>query len=412
MEVLFARCAGLDIHKKSVVACALIRQDGGSQRTVRTFGTTTAQLQALATWLTEHHVTHVAMESTASYWKPVFNLLEPHFTTWLVNPAHIRQVPGRKTDVKDSEWIADLLQHGLLQPSFVPDRAQRELRELTRYRTSLIGEHAREANRIQKVLEGANIKISSVLSDTLGVSGTRMLKALAAGETDPVRLAALADVRVRATPEALQEALEGLMGDHQRFVLTEQLQHLTALDAHIARLDAEVARRLAPFAAIVARLQTIPGIGRRVAEVILAEIGPTADAFRTAAMLAKWIGVAPGNHESAGKRLSGRTIPGNRALRAALVEAARAAGRSQATYLGAQYRRMARTKGKKRAAVIVAHTLSGVIWELLRHPDKVYVDLGVDYFDRRDREQVTRHAVKRLEGLGYTVQLSTVGTAS
>ena len=211
MDVVFPRCAGLDVHKKSVVACVAMRDGGTVSKEVRTFGTTTRQLHALRAWLQESGVTQVAMESTASYWKPVFNLLEAEFTPWVVNPAHIKQVPGRKTDVKDAEWIADLLQHGLLKPSFIPDRAQRELRELTRYRTSLLGERAREVNRIQKVLEGGNIKISSVLSDILGVSGTRMLQALADGESDPVRLAALADERVRATPEALQEALEGLM---------------------------------------------------------------------------------------------------------------------------------------------------------------------------------------------------------
>lgn len=405
MDVVFPRCAGLDVHKKSIVVCVVIREGGTVQRQIRTFGTTTRQLHALRAWLQEFGVTHVAMESTASYWKPVFNLLEADFTVWVVNPAHIKQVPGRKTDVKDAEWIADLLQHGLLRASFIPDRAQRELRELTRYRTSLLGERAREVNRIQKVLEGGNIKISSVLSDVLGVSGKRMIQALAAGETDPLHLAALADDRVRATPEMLQEALEGLMGPHQQFVLRQQLDHLAALDRTLEQLDQEVARRLAPFAGILVRLQTVPGIGRRTAEVILAEIGPTVRAFRSAAALAAWIGVAPGNKESAGKRLSGKTPHGNKALRAALVEAAQAAGRTKATYLGAQYRRAARIKGTKRAAVMVAHSIAVSLWYMLRNEEN-YVDLGVDYFDRRDVEQVARHAVKRLEGLGFTVELT------
>ncbi len=406
MEVVFPRCAGLDVHKKTVVACVSIHEGSERIREVRTFGTTTAQLHALRAWLREMRVTQVAMESTGSYWKPVFNLLEEDGTPWVVNPAHIKQVPGRKTDVKDAEWIADLLQHGLLKPSFIPSRAQRELRELTRYRTALIGERAREVNRIQKVLEGANIKLASVLSDVLGVSGTRMLKALAAGETDPVRLAALADDRVRATPEVLREALQGLMGTHQRLMLQHQLAHLESLDAMIAGLDAEVADRMAPFAQHLARLQTIPGIGRRTAEVILAEIGPTVQSFRTAAALAKWIGLAPGNKESAGKRLSGRTTPGNKALRAALVEAAHAAGRTKATYLGAQYRRAVRLKGKKRAAVMVAHSIAVILWHLLYH-DQDYVDLGVDYFDRRDTERATQQAIKRLERLGFHVTLTT-----
>ena len=405
MEVVFPRCAGLDVHKKTVVACVLAREGRETGRTVQTFGTTTPDLLALQTWLTEHRVTHVAMESTASYWKPVYNLLESSFTTWLVNPAHIKAVPGRKTDVKDAEWIADLLQHGLLKPSFIPERGQRELRELTRYRKSLIEERAREVNRIQKVLEGANIKLGSVVSDILGLSGTRMLEALAAGTTDPAALAALADDRLRATPETLQRALQGLMGAHQQFLLRQQLAHLTALDRQIAALDAEVETRLAPFEAARALLESLPGVGRRTAETILAEVGPTVHPFRSPAALAKWVGLAPGNHESAGKRLSGRTIPGNRSLRAALVEAAQAAGHTKATYLGAQYRRAARTKGAKRAAVIVAHSLVVDLWYILAR-QQPYADLGVDYFDRRDTEQVRRQAVKRLEGLGYHVTLT------
>ena len=405
MEVVFPRCAGLDVHKKTVVACVLVREGRETGRAVQTFGTTTADLLTLQTWLTEHRVTHVAMESTASYWKPVFNLLESSVTTWLVNPAHIKAVPGRKTDVKDAEWIADLLQHGLLKPSFIPDRGQRELRELTRYRKSLIEERAREVNRIQKVLEGANIKLGSVVSDILGKSGTRMIQALAAGTTDPATLAALADERLRATPEELARALHGLMGAHQQFLLRQQLRHLTQLEAQLAELDVEVETRLTPFEATRALLESLPGVGRRTAETILAEVGPTVRPFRSPAALAKWVGLAPGNHESAGKRLSGRTIPGNRSLRAALVEAAQAAGRTKATYLGAQYRRAVRTKGAKRAAVIVAHSLIVDVWYVLTR-QQPYADLGVDYFDRRDLEQVRRQAVKRLEGLGYHVTLT------
>lgn len=408
MDVLYSRVAGLDVHKKTVVACVLRDVDGVVSKTVRTFGTTTGQLQALCAWLRQAEVTHIALESTGSYWKPVFNLLETEetFTPYLINPAHIKQVPGRKTDVKDAEWIAELLHHGLLRPSYVPDRAQRELRELTRYRTSLIDERAREINRIQKILEGANIKLSSVISDILGVSGRRMLTALARGETDPVQLAALADDRLRATPEMLQAALTGLMASHQRFLLTEQLQHLESLDAALERLDQEVARRQADFQEALELLQTIPGIGRRAAEVSLAQIGPTAEAFPTASALAKWAGLAPGNKESAGKRLSGRTTPGNAALRSVLVEAAHAAGRTRSTYLGAQYRRAVRVKGSKRTAVMVAHSLVVIIWHILRKRTP-YVDLGVDYFDRRDHERATQRHVKYLEGLGYQVHLTT-----
>ena len=386
------------------MACVLIRTETETLQTIQTFSTTTEDLRRLSAWLATQGVTHVAMESTGSYWKPVFNLLEEDFTTWLVNPAHIKAVPGRKTDVKDSAWIAQLLQHGLLQPSFIPDREQRELRELTRYRKSLIEERAREANRIQKVLEGANIKLGSVISDVLGVSGTRILHALARGETDPAQLAALADDRLRATTDDLTRALDGLMASHQQFLLTAQLQHLTALDQQIATLDAEVERRLAPLAETQALIESHPGIGKRTAETVLSEIGATVAPFRTPEALAKWVGLAPGNHESAGKRLSGRTIPGNRSLRAALVEAGQAAGRTKATYVGAQYRRMARTKGAKRAAVIVAHTLVVDLWYML-HRHQPYVDLGVEYFDQRDRERVQRQAVKRLEALGYQVTL-------
>jgi transposase len=293
----------------------------------------------------------------------------------------------------------------LLKPSFIPDRPQRELRELTRYRQSLIEERAREVNRIQKVLEGANIKLGSVVSNVLGVSGTRILQALADGITDPESLAALADDRLRATPAELQRALQGLMGAHQQFLLRQQLRHLTQWDRQLAELDAEVASRLAPFEATRELLESLPGVGRRTAETILAEIGPTVAPFRSPATLAKWVRLAPGHHESAGKRLSGRTIPGNRSLRAALVEAAQAAGRTQATYLGAQYRRAVRTQGAKRAAVIVAHSIVRDIWYILqRH--QPYADLGVDYFDRRDQEHVRRQAVKRLEGLGYRVTLT------
>ena len=405
MEVVFARCAGLDVHQKTVVACVLVRQGRDTLRAVRTFGTTTPEVLALQTWLTEQQVTHVAMESTGSYGKPVFTLLESRVTTWLVNPAHIQAVPGRKTDVKDAEGIADLLPHGLLHPSFIPDRAQRELRELTRYRKRLIEERAREHHRIQKVLEGANIKLGSVVSDVRGVSGTRILAALADGITDPAALAALADERVRASTAELVAALTGRMAAHPRFLLQQQLRHVDALDTQVQALDAEVATRLAPLTATRELLESLPGVKTRVAETILAAGGPTVTAFRSAAALAKWIGLAPGNHESAGKRLSGRTIPGNRALRAALVDAAHAAGRTKATYLGAQYRRMVRTKGKKRAAVIVAHTLAVDIWYILARQTP-YADLGVDYFDRRDQDRVRRQAVKRLETLGYQVTLT------
>ncbi len=309
-EGVFPRGAGLDVHQQTVVACALLRTGRGTQRAVQTFGTTTADLLALQAWRTEQPVTHVAMESTASDWKPVFNLLESRFTPWLVNPAHIKAVPGRKTDVQDAEWIADRLQHGLLKPSFIPDRGPRELRELTRYRKSLIEERAREVNRIQKVLEGANIQLSSRVSDILGKSGPRMLAALAAGTTDPAALAALADDRLRATPAERQRALQGLMGAHQQCLLRQPLQHLAALDRPVAELDADVETRLAPFEAARALWESLPGVGRRTAETILAEIGPPVAPFRSPGALAQWGGSRPGTTRARGNAWRGGPFPG------------------------------------------------------------------------------------------------------
>ena len=404
MEVLYERCCGLDVHKKTVVACVLVTESGRRvHKEIRTFGTMTTELLALSDWLTEHRVTHVALESTGVYWRPIYNLLEGHFTLVLVNAQQVKAVPGRKTDVKDSEWLADLLRHGLLRASFVPDPPQRELRELTRYRTALGQERARAVNRLHKTLEGANIKLAAVASDVLGVSGRQMLEALVAGSTDPAALAELAQGRLREKLPQLEQALTGRVGPHHRFLLAEQLALIDALDASIERLNAEIAERVRPFEAVVERLTTIPGVGRRIAEIILAEVGVTVSRFATPAQLASWAGLCPGQHESAGKRRSGRIRKGNPWLRAALVEAAQAAGRTK-TYLGAQYHRLAARRGRKKAAVAVAHSLLVIVYHLLAR-GTVYQDLGVGYFEERDRRRAERRLVGRLEALGYKVTL-------
>jgi transposase len=412
MRVVYERCCGLDVHKSSVVACVLaMGASGEPQKEVRTFGTMTADILALADWLAGWGCTHVAMESTGVYWKPLWNLLESSFTLLLANARHIKAVPGRKTDVRDSEWIADLLQHGLLQPSFVPDRPQRELRELTRYRTSLIRERAAEVNRLQKTLEGANIKLAAVATDVAGKSGRQMVAALVGGTTDPAALADLAKGRMREKLPALERALAGCVGPHQRFLLAEQLAHVEYLDASIDRVSGEIQERLRPEEDAIARLVTIPGVARRTAEVLVAEIGTDMRQFPTARHLASWAGLCPGNNESAGKRKSGRTRKGNPWLRTALVEVAQAAGRARQTYLGAHYRRLASRRGKKKACVAVGHTILGIAYHVLDR-GTTYEDLGPQYFDRRDRTAVERRLVGRLESLGYKVTIEPITPAA
>jgi transposase len=403
MELLHERVCGLDIHKKTVVACLITPgPDGQPQRQIRTFGTMTDDLLALADWLAAADCGQVAMESTGVYWKPLYNLLEDRFTLHLANPRHIKAVPGRKTDVRDCEWIAELLRHGLLPASFVPDRPQRELRELTRYRTSLVQERAAEANRIHKTLEGAGIKLGAVASDVLGASGRAILGALVGGMTDPQALAELAHGRLRDKQDALERALTGRLGAHQRFLLGEQLAHLEALEDSIARVSAEIAERLRPFEAALERLDTIPGVGRRTAEVIVAEIGPDMGRFPTAGHLASWAGMCPGNHESAGKRLSGRTRKGSPYLRSALIEAAQAAAHTKRTYASAQYHRLAARRGSRKAAVAVGHSLLIAAYSILRDGTR-YDDLGHTHFEQLLSNRAEHRLVERLRGLGYTV---------
>lgn len=403
METLYARCCGLDVHQKQVVACLLTPGSGGTPtKQIRTFGTMTEDLLALLDWLGDAGCTHVAMESTGVYWKPIYNLFEGTLTMLVVNAQHIKTVPGRKTDVKDAEWIATLLRHGLLRASFIPDRTQRELRELTRYRTSLRQERSAEVNRLHKHLEGANIKLGAVVSNIVGLSARQMLQALAEGQTDAAALAQLAQGRLRDKIPQLEQALAGTMQTHQRFLLAQQLTHLDDLDALLTRLDGEIAARLLPAEEAVAHLDTIPGVGRLTAEVIVAEVGTDVSRFPTAGHLAAWAGVAPGNNESAGKRKSGKTRKGSPWLRAALVEAAQAVGRSKKTALGAYYRRIAARRGRKRALIATAHRILEVAYYLLT--DRAdYREPGPDYYVARDRQDLERRLVRQLHALGYEV---------
>jgi transposase len=407
MEVLYARCCGLDVHKQRVVACCITPgEQGKARKQVRSFGTMTPDLLALADWLASEEVTNVAMESTGSYWKPVWNLLEGSFTLLLVNAHHIKTVPGRKTDVKDCEWIADLLRHGLLKASFVPDRPQRELRELTRYRTSLIRERSAEVNRLQKTLEGANVKLASVASNVVGVSGRAILEELVAGTLTPEGLAELTHGRLREKVPQLQRALAGGLGGHQRFLVAQQLGHIDYLDETIAAVSQEITERLRPFEAVVGRLDAIPGVGRTTAEVLVVELGPNAGAFPSAGHAASWAGMCPGNHESAGKRLSGRTRKGNQAVRTVLVEAAQAAGRKKNSYLQAHYHRLRARRGKKKAVIAVGHTILTIAYHLLRNPESFYTDLGAHYFSENDRDAAVRHHIRAIEKAGYQVDLT------
>ena len=406
MDLLYASCAGLDVHKETVVACVRrLDAKGKVQQQTRTFGTMTSQLLELADWLAEQAVTHVAMESTGVYWKPIWNLLEGQFEILLVNAQHIKQVPGRKTDVKDAEWIAQLLQHGLLRGSFVPSTPQQQLRELTRQRRQLIQARAAVANRIQKVLEDANIKLGSVASDVLGASGRDMLEAIIGGQGDAEVLAELARRRLRAKIPQLRLALAGRVTDHHRFLLRLLLDDLTQQEGLIARLSARITQVLpSPFGEAVQRLATIPGIDERAAENILAEIGTDMDQFPTDGHLASWTGMCSGNRESAGKRQSGKATKGNRWLRTTLVQVAWAASHTKNTYLAAQYRRLAGRRGKKRALVALGHTILVIIYPLLKEQTP-YRELGPDDFDQLDTERLTRALVRRLERLGHQVTL-------
>jgi len=405
MDIVHTHCAGLDVHKKTVVAAIIVPDPkGGLYKQTCSFGTMTADLLVLSDWLMEHNVTHVAMESTGEYWKPIFNILENNFEVLLVNAQHIKAVPGHKTDVKDSEWIAELLRHGLLKASFVPPLGQRELRELTRYRSTFVKERATLVNRIHKALESANIKLASVATDVTGVSGRAILQALLEGKSTPEEMAGLAKGRMREKREELAKSLEGRVKAHHRFVLTELLCQIDNLDEAIGRFDEQIVKYCRPFEEAVTLLDTIPGIARETAEIIVAEIGTDMSRFPSANHLASWAGVAPGNNESAGKRRSGKTTKGNHALGVALNQAANAASHTKNTYLSAQYHRIAARRGKKKAIVAVEHSILIIAYHIIQ--DKTpYHELGSDYFDKRRPETTAKRLVKRLEHLGFQVAL-------
>ncbi len=407
MEVLFTHCAGLDVHKKTVVACVLVPDPkGGVRKVTRTFATTLTGLEELARWLLGYSVTHVVMESTGIYWKPVYNVLATQCEVWIVNAQHVKQVPGRKTDVSDAEWLAQLMRLGLLARSFIPDVEQRDLRDLTRYRTRLTQERATAANRLQKILEDANIKLASVASDIQGVSAHAMLEALISGETDAAVMADLALGRLRAKIPALTEALTGRVREHHRFMLRALLDHLAHLGECIATVNARIRELTTPHEALILRLMRIPGVKRYTAEVILAEVGPDVTPFPTAKHLASWACLCPGNDISANKRRSGKTRHGQKWLRAALVEAAWATTRSKDTYLAAQFQRLRSRRGDKRAAVAVAHSILTIVYQLLADPEAVFTELGGDFFIKKNADQERRRAVKRLETLGFQVTLT------
>jgi transposase len=405
MERVVERGCGLDVHKKSIAACVRIPGERGQRRQeVRSFGTVAAELLALRDWLGAHGVTHIAMESTGVYWKPIFYVLEEAFTCVLVNPVHMAQVPGRKTDVQDCVWIAQLLEHGLLRGSFVPPAPIRELRDLTRYRKTITQERSRAINRLHKALEDADIKLASVATDVLGVSGRAMLETLVRGTTDPDVLADLARGALRKKLPALREALSGRFRPHHAFLVSQILAHVDYVEEAIETVSQQIDVVIAPFTSAIERLSTIPGVKRRTAEVVLAEIGPDMSVFPSAAHLASWAGLCPGNNESAGKHRSGRTRKGTPWLRTALTEAALGAIRHGHGALAARYRRIMRHRGHKKAVIAVAHATLVVIYHLLTR-ETIYHELGEDYYDRRHAERAKRRALDTLERQGYRVVL-------
>jgi len=409
LEVMFTQCAGLDVHKKNVTGCILVPgRQGKVKRRLKTFSTMTGSLEKLRAWLLSEGVTHVAMESTGVYWKPVYNVLQEAMEVWVVNAQHIKQVPGRKTDVKDAEWIAGLMRVGLLNNSFIPDEEQRDLRDLTRYRTQLTNERSTTVNRVQKVLEDSNVKLAAVVSDIQGVSARLMLEAMIVGNEESAELAEMAKGRLRNKMPLLVEALTGHVRPHHRFMLAELLAKLDQLNQGLQHLNERIEQLTAPSADLIERLDEIPGVGQHTAQVILAEVGSTVAQFPSEHHLASWACLCPGNNISANKRRSGKTRKGQRWLRTALVEAAWAASRSKNTYLGAQFHRLRARRGAKRAAIAVAHSILTIIYHLISKPAVRFQELGGDYFIKRNKGDQERRAVKTLVTLGYEVNLTPV----
>jgi transposase len=404
MEVLYPRCSGMDVHKRFVVAClSIVQTNGQRHKELRRFSTMTGEILMLKEWLKASGCTHIAMESTGVYWKPIFHLLEGDFEIVLVNAQHMKAVPGRKTDVKDAEWIADLLQHGLLKASFIPSNEQQAVRDLTRTRMRFIQERTRLINRIQKVLEDANLKLASVVSDVMGVTGQAILRALVAGQEDPECLARLAQGRLVKKQELLQAALQGKLTPHHRMQLEELLQLIVTLDHSIARFDQEVAERLRRFHALIERIDGVTGLSRRSIEVLLGELGWDMSHFPDAAHAASWVGICPGQHETGGKQQSGRTRQGNRWAKTVLIQAAHAAGHTQ-TYLGEHYRRIHARRGSKKAAMAVGHSILVIFYQMVKSGEP-YHEKGADYFTDVNKEKIQQRLVRQLERLGNTVIL-------
>ena len=405
MEAIVERCAGLDVHQASVVACVLIGRPGCKpHKEIRSFATLTSSLETLRDWLKELGVTHVGMESTGVYWKPVHTILEGHFTLIVGNAHHIKAVPGRKTDVKDAEWLADLVRHGLIKPSFVPPPAIRELRDLMRLRRSLAEARSTERNRTLKLLETANIKLASVASEVFGVSGMAMLEALIENKTTPAEMAELARGKLRRKREPLALALDGRMSEHHRYVLAFHLRRLAAIEQDLRTLDARIEERVQPFQAQRQLLQQIPGVDALIAATIIAEIGIDMSVFGNAMRLAAWAGVCPGNHQSAGKRKSGVTRRGNVHLKTALVTAAVCASRQRGSYYKDKYHRLRARRGRLRAAMAIAHKILIAAYHMLAG-GVPYRELGEAFLDQQARQRTIRHLLHRLNHLGYDVKL-------
>ena len=407
MELLHARCTGLDVHKDSVVACRRVEAEGALQQEVRTFGTTTRELGKLADWLAEARITHVVMEATGVYWRPVWHILEGHFELILANAMHVRNVPGRKSDASDAQWLAELLAHGLVRGSFVPPSQVQEVRELTRTRRQLVRTIAQNTQRIQKVLEAANLKLASVVTDTLGVTSRLILKALHKGETDPEVLADLACGRLKNKRSELVEALRGHVTDHHRFLIGLHLRTIEGLEKEIERIEKRLGKLLKPLAEQEARLATIPGVSTTVAQVILGEIGWAMERFATVAALISWAGLCPQMHESAGKKKRSRIRKGASWLKTVLVQAAWAAVRTKGSYLRSKFLRIKSRRGATKAIVAIAADILKAAYFILR--DGVdYKDLGPDYYERQDKNRAVRRHVKRLQDLGFEVVIAPV----
>jgi transposase len=411
METINQRCAGLDVHKKTVEACVRVLDEKGRLGTeVRKFNTYTRDILALSDWLSDHGVTIVAMESTGVFWKPIYNILDGRFEVLLVNARHVKNVPGRKTDVKDCQWLAQLLQHGLLRGSFIPSRELRELRDLTRHRSQLMAEKNRVTNRIHKVFEDANVKLGSVASDILGVSGRAMINDIISGEQDPEKLAGHARGKLKNKKEELELALEGNINEHHRFMLKLLWDQLHKVESLVERVEERIDDLMCPFETAVELMIEIPGIDRKVAQTIIAEMGVDMSQYPTDRHLASWAGMCPGNNESAGKRKSGKTTKGSRWLRQSLVQAAWAASHTRDSYFSSQYNRLARKRGRKRALVAVGHSILVTVYHIL-DSGECFKDLGSDFFDLRNHVYLTKHFVKRLESLGHKVTIEEMAAA-